>query len=1848
MNIKKIFGIQVLLAGFLFFLSAGAQAQTGDPIGLILSTSGNVTAEAEDGSERRLRRRSPIYEGDTIITAVRARAQIRFNDNGLVALQPETSFLVEEHTFNGQEDGSESAVYRLFRGGLQAITGLIGNTNKDRYRFETPLATIGLRGTHWAATYCSTSCDGLAPGLYGGVADGGIDVCNAGGCEGIDQDGYFYVQDQNTSPTTLVRRPSVVFGNTTSDRGEEEPEEEGGSEEGDGEGSAQGDDSDTGSEGGDDGDTGGNGDDGDASRFGSSGAGGPDTGGERVLGGGEEGLGQDFGRLDETDPANCSNAPNAANACGSGSGDGDEENSRFSLTQLQSGEAQQIIEGRVTETDSDGDGVLDSEDAFPLDANNWTDLDGDGFGDQTSDLFPQDPTEHADLDSDGIGDNSDPYPAFVTSEAASGSAVALAAGNSNMDSLNATILPDGSAVRVVLTEQDGVQNVYLDSVDTENCAPSCEVEVVAGELIQEGGIGNFAGAGFGVNWGLWDLSESGALINGSSLDVGPVLHYGYSPNAMTFDEYDDYVASIGIPMVAKYSLAGGTSPTNQNGTLGTLNEVVMAFDFFHQVVTEFSMDLDIGNLNYQSMLYGEQDLLSPILLVGYVNGDGTGDYTLWGDTSLVFIGDAAQGVLGSYSLRHITEGFSPNDSPNAFTALVPTNTANGVYVLEQDQFETAPYYFSDEFQTSLSNEGIAVVAGVASIESINGGFRSQAFPITILPQIGDSLELYEMQGINALVGFDVVEFENGTEIDCDPCIQVNEGILVESGFYAGSGFSADFGRWVATDISASVFDEDFGTLRDVILEADLHFGYTEDQTESFEQLTGPSVATYSYVAGTSPTDELGNVGSVSEISMDLDFYQQAVTRFDLSLDIGNRAYMAGLAPGNSVAYLFNVEEDVELDLSGMCEGGDCGSGTPLSGETTFSFLGAQAQGVLGSYGLNTMGASLDDDNHLMGYPFISASGAYVLESEGASANPFFFDINDTSTYSVVPTAMETFTLTALYKEDMYDGGLYSVINGYYDYYGEDSAFVDLNGAEVPVTIGCVECDALNIEQGVLAEFSSHTFASGAEISWGRWFAGDVSYEYGDYAVSPIVHFGHMNNAAFLEAKGDNDIAMQVGNPSEMILTYNLIGGTAPSDMHGRTGHLEYADMAMNFYNESIVSMNLGLTIDDMVYRASLGGGSYYGYSGVSLHGYCFGGECGERSQISGFANFEFAGMDMEDYTPEGLLGAYSLFAGLSCVDCESYDYNYLYGYPSAQGVFALGRDESPMVFNTPTVINASGAPDAAFTSVVLDLDGYRPVGTLILPGSGAAFANQDDLTGAADAGLNMFSATDYRGRQVNAITGLVNPMGTAGVIDGTLVDHVIESDPGTGTNLYWGTWIGEVGEVDGEGAMGLSYTDVFQYLYADQWTAQLPDVPFDEYEIRYSYIGGPSPADSYGYLGNVVRTEMGVNFAQAQVSHFDTLFSVDGDYYEAYFDSYSMGNGGEIVDLGNGVLGAVFGLQGYMGDLDYYCGGPCGGEIDIFPQADAVGDATVAFAGSNAEFALGTLGLVSDAVEYDFAVTQNFALRRQPLITFDGSEPVRTSNAVGLFATVLDSDMAISGISTSAIDIASISEDGFGQAQALVAGSFTGDSFVAEATLDSDVEITEGRLDMYGSAKGDDRPYEAYWGRWLSYDQVNVEGSNVDTVGAIHFAYSDDLISVSDMQALEMQNTYIDYYGGNGSHPVTDQNGETGFLSDVYMGINFGTQTIDYFDMYLETADGYWDVGTEDVAIENYSATQNLEVVGDLSPNCDCAPSSAGVNVNTAILGSNADAVLGAYNLSAQGINAEAAGTFLLERSIAE
>lgn len=66
---------------------------------------------------------------------------------------------------------------------------------------------------------------------------------------------------------------------------------------------------------------------------------------------------------------------------------------------------------RLLDLDADGDGVADAADAFPDDAAQTEDRDGDGYGDNTAleggDQFPDDPTQWADRDGDGYGDEAE-------------------------------------------------------------------------------------------------------------------------------------------------------------------------------------------------------------------------------------------------------------------------------------------------------------------------------------------------------------------------------------------------------------------------------------------------------------------------------------------------------------------------------------------------------------------------------------------------------------------------------------------------------------------------------------------------------------------------------------------------------------------------------------------------------------------------------------------------------------------------------------------------------------------------------------------------------------------------------------------------------------------------------------------------------------------------------------------------------------------------------------------------------------------------------------------------------------------------------------------------------------------------------------------------------------------------------------------------------------------------------------------------------------------------------------------------------------------------------------------------
>lgn len=163
---------------------------------------GNVSALGADGQSRALNKGSEINPGETIATTD-GRAQLRFSDGGYISLQPNTEFKVEDYNFNGKADGSEKGFFSLIKGGLRAITGAIGHTNKTAYRVNTPVATIGIRGTE----YTLVEVDGK---WLVRVGQGSVFLENQGGSLVLFKGQSAEVGDQGSKPQYSDTVPSVT------------------------------------------------------------------------------------------------------------------------------------------------------------------------------------------------------------------------------------------------------------------------------------------------------------------------------------------------------------------------------------------------------------------------------------------------------------------------------------------------------------------------------------------------------------------------------------------------------------------------------------------------------------------------------------------------------------------------------------------------------------------------------------------------------------------------------------------------------------------------------------------------------------------------------------------------------------------------------------------------------------------------------------------------------------------------------------------------------------------------------------------------------------------------------------------------------------------------------------------------------------------------------------------------------------------------------------------------------------------------------------------------------------------------------------------------------------------------------------------------------------------------------------------------------------------------------------------------------------------------------------------------------------------------------------------------------
>jgi len=213
-----------LVFGFLLSLMSAAGAAPADAAaaGRVLSSTGTAGIESTAGTRRTAVGGSKVFSGETLVTGSDGRLQVKFVDQGLISLRPDTRFRIDEFEFEPTA-GRERSFFSLVKGGFRAVSGRIGKSREDDFRITTPVATLGIRGTDFGAILCAVACaagfKGLLPGLYARVNQGAIVVRQAGRELLAKAGQVVYIKDSATFPVLLSEPPPESFWSLASKTG---------------------------------------------------------------------------------------------------------------------------------------------------------------------------------------------------------------------------------------------------------------------------------------------------------------------------------------------------------------------------------------------------------------------------------------------------------------------------------------------------------------------------------------------------------------------------------------------------------------------------------------------------------------------------------------------------------------------------------------------------------------------------------------------------------------------------------------------------------------------------------------------------------------------------------------------------------------------------------------------------------------------------------------------------------------------------------------------------------------------------------------------------------------------------------------------------------------------------------------------------------------------------------------------------------------------------------------------------------------------------------------------------------------------------------------------------------------------------------------------------------------------------------------------------------------------------------------------------------------------------------------------------------------------------------------------
>jgi len=195
-------------------LAAAAQAQQAPGAGTVVFVSGAAEIVTADGKRSPLQAGAQIRQGDQVTTGKDTYVHVRMIDNAFVAVRPQSRFAVELYEYDAARPAASRIKLNLHNGNTRTVSGKGGEAARQNYRFNTPMAAIGLRGTDYTvvsssdATRVSVSRGAVAVTPLGSdCTSGSLGPCATGSTRELNASlshAYLEVNARNLAPV-LVR-----------------------------------------------------------------------------------------------------------------------------------------------------------------------------------------------------------------------------------------------------------------------------------------------------------------------------------------------------------------------------------------------------------------------------------------------------------------------------------------------------------------------------------------------------------------------------------------------------------------------------------------------------------------------------------------------------------------------------------------------------------------------------------------------------------------------------------------------------------------------------------------------------------------------------------------------------------------------------------------------------------------------------------------------------------------------------------------------------------------------------------------------------------------------------------------------------------------------------------------------------------------------------------------------------------------------------------------------------------------------------------------------------------------------------------------------------------------------------------------------------------------------------------------------------------------------------------------------------------------------------------------------------------------------------------------------------------